>query len=300
MSEGKETQSGLNIWEWRAGITRLKLFLQLGPGVFWLIFFFVIPILLILSYSFHQFSDGVMQKALTLENYIRAVTQVVYFKIFIKSLWYGVVVTFFCLVIGYPCAYFLARTKYRRKEILFLALIIPFWTSIVVRTYAWKILLGTNGMVNHFLVELGLIEFPIRFLYTERAVFIGLIHVFLPFMILPLYASIEKIDLNLEEAAQDLGAGRWKTFLRVCLPLSFPGVSTGCLLVFILTVGSYITPDLLGGPGEIMISNVIQKEYYVSFNWPFGSSLAILLLFIILLLIITYNRVFKLEKITGG
>jgi ABC-type spermidine/putrescine transport system permease subunit I len=134
---------------------RLKLLSQLGPGVFWLVFFFVIPILLILTYSFYQFSDGVMQKTFTMENYIRAVTQHLYFKIFTKSLWYGVVVTSLCLLIGYPCAYFLARTKYKRKEMLFLALIVPFWTSIVVRTYAWKVLLGTNGLINHFLFELG-------------------------------------------------------------------------------------------------------------------------------------------------
>jgi spermidine/putrescine transport system permease protein len=279
---------------------RLKFFTQMGPGVFWLVFFFVIPLMLILTYSFYQFSDGVMHKAFTMENYIRAVTQHLYFKVFTKSLWYGVAVTSLCLLIGYPCAYFLARTKYKRKEILFLALIVPFWTSIVVRTYAWKVLLGTNGLINHFLVELGIIELPIRFLYTEKAVFIGLIHVFLPFMILPLYASIEKIEQHLEEAAQDLGANRLRTFLRVNLPLSLPGISTGCLLVFILTVGSYITPDLLGGPSEIMIANVIQKEYYVSFNWPFGSSLAMLLLFIILSLIMFYNRIFKLEKITGA
>lgn len=259
--------------------------------------FFIIPILLIVNFSFYHYSEGVVKETYTLENYIRAITQYVYFKIFVKSLWYGLVVTLLSLVIGYPCAFFLARTKYQRKEILFLALIVPFWTSIVVRTYAWKILLGTNGMLNHFLIQLGLIQDPIQFLYTEKAVIVGLIHVLIPFMILPLYASIEKISPMLEEAAQDLGANSLKTFLRVTLPLSSPGITTGCLLVFILTVGAYITPDLLGGPNELMISNVIQREYYVSFNWPFGSSLAILLLFIILALLIVYNRVFKLEKI---
>jgi len=296
----KASPPGPKMAAWSALRQRLKLLVQLGPGALWLMLFFVIPILLIFSYSFYQYSDGVMQKAFTLQNYVRAVTQHLYLKIFVKSLWYGVIVTSFCLLIGYPCAYFLARTKYQRKELLFLALIVPFWTSIVVRTYAWKVLLGTNGLVNHFLIELGLVQLPIRFLYTEKAVFIGLIHVFLPFMILPLYASIEKIQRHLEEAAQDLGANRLRTFLRINLPLSLPGITTGCLLVFILTVGSYITPDLLGGPSEIMISNVIQKEYYVSFNWPFGSSLAMSLLFIILTLIVFYNRIFKLEKITGA
>ena len=278
---------------------RAKFLLQLAPGTFWMILFFIIPILIIVNYSFYHYSEGVVQKTYTLENYVRAVTQYVYFKIFAKSLKYGLFVTLLSLVAGYPCAFFLARTKYRRKEILFLALIVPFWTSIVVRTYAWKILLGTNGMLNHFLIQLGLIQTPIQFLYTEKAVIVGLIHVLIPFMILPLYASIEKISPMLEEAAQDLGANRLKTFLRVTLPLSSPGITTGCLLVFILTVGAYITPDLLGGPKEMMISNVIQREYYVSFNWPFGSSLAILLLFIILALLIIYNRIFKLEKIKG-
>ena len=285
---------------YRGGIgKRLKLFIQLGPGVSWLVLFFFIPILVIFTYSFYHYADALMEPAFTLENYVRAFTQQVYFRIFIKSLRYGFIVTLACLLIAYPCAYFLARTRYKRKEVLFLALIVPFWTSIVVRTYAWKILLGTNGLVNYFLTQTGFIEDPIRFLYSERAVFIGLTHVFLPFMILPLYASIEKIDLSLEEAAEDLGASRLKTFLRVTIPLSLPGISTGCLMVFILTVGSYITPDLLGGPGEVMISNIIQKEYYVSFNWPFGSALAMLLLFIILVLILFYNRLFKLEKIAG-
>jgi spermidine/putrescine transport system permease protein len=279
---------------------KLKLFTQLGPGVFWMVLFFFIPILVIFTYSFYHYADGLMERAFTVENYVRAFTQQVYFRIFIKSLRYGVFVTLACLLIAYPCAYFLARTRYKRKEVLFLALIVPFWTSIVVRTYAWKILLGTNGLVNFFLTQTGFIEDPISFLYSERAVFIGLTHVFLPFMILPLYASIEKINLSLEEAAEDLGANRLKTFLHVTMPLSLPGISTGCLIVFILTVGSYITPDLLGGPSELMISNIIQKEYYVSFNWPFGSALAMLLLFIILVLILFYNRLFKLEKIAGG
>lgn len=279
---------------------RIKLFLELTPGLFWLFFFFIIPTLLILRYSFNQYSGGMMIKAFTLDHYIRAITGHIYLKVLLKSLWYGVMVTSSCLIIGYPCAYFLARTKFRRKEILFLGLIIPFWTSIVIRTYAWKVLLGTNGMVNYFLTQIGIIEDPIRFLYSEKAVFIGLTHVFLPFMILPLYATIEKINPFLDEAAQDLGANRLKSFLFVTLPLSFPGISTGCILVYILTIGSYITPDLLGGPTEMMISNLIQREYYAAFNWPFGSALGILLLIIILVLLLFYNKIFKLEKIAGG
>lgn len=275
---------------------RARLLILVGPGLTWIGLFFFLPLTLILVYSFYTFSDGQVIKTLTLENYARALQQSIYYKVFLKSLWYGVIVTVISLVIGYPCAHFLARTKFARRDILFVSLIVPFWTTIVVRTYAWKILLGSKGVVNSILIWTNLVDEPLRLLYTQTAVFFGLIHVFLPFMILPLYASIEKIDQSLEEAAMDLGASRLKTFLRVTLPLSLPGVSTGCLLVFILTVGSFITPELLGGPKEIMIANIIQREYYESFNWPFGFSLAVLLLMVVLTIVVIYNRLFKLER----
>lgn len=277
-----------------------KLAVQLGPGLLWLVAFFAVPIVLLLVYSFYRFTDGVMIETFTLENYARALHDTIYVQVFGKSLRYGLVVTLACLAIGYPVAYFLARAATRRRGLLFLALIIPFWTSIVVRTYAWKMLLGTNGLVNYTLEALGLIGAPIKMLYNETAVLVGLTHVFLPFMILPLYAVLEKIDPSLEEAAMDLGADRARTFLRVILPLSLPGISTGCLLVFILTIGSYLTPDLLGGPSEMMISNLIRSEYYVTFNWPFGGALAVLFLIITLAMIVVYNRLFKLERIVGN
>ena len=276
-----------------------RLWLPLTPGLFWLAVFFLIPILLILVYSFYTFSNGQMTASFTLENYIRAFETDVYRQVLLKSLRYGLIVSVMCLLIGYPAAYLLARTKYKRKELLFLALIIPFWTSIVVRTFAWKIMLGTNGFLNYYFQKIGLIEFPIRLLYTEYAVIVGLIHVFLPFMILPLYAVLEKTDPALEEAAYDLGANRLRTFLRVTLPLSLPGISTGCLLVFLLTIGSYLTPDILGGPGELMISNVIRSEYYVTFNWPFGGALAAIFLTITLFLILIYNRAFRFDARPG-
>lgn len=277
-----------------SGKTRLAI--QLGPGTAWLIAFFAIPIVLILVYSFYSFSDGQMSSALTFDNYQRALGTEVYRTVLFKSLRYGVIVTIACLLIGYPVAYVLARAGAKRRHLLFLALIIPFWTSIVVRTFAWKIMLGTNGLVNYLLRDLGLIDLPIKFLYTEQAVLVGLTHVFLPFMILPLYAVLEKIDPSLEEAAMDLGANRLRTFLRVILPLSLPGLSTGCMLVFILTIGSYLTPDILGGPSELMISNVIRNEYYVTFNWPFGGALASIFLIITLAMIVAYNRAFKFDR----
>lgn len=281
----------------RAGSRRL--IVQLGPGAFWLIVFFLVPILLVLIYSFYGFANGQMIREFTLDNYIRAFETDIYRQVLFKSLRYGFITSLVCLLVAYPVAYALARSTYKRKELLFLLLIIPFWTSIVVRTFAWKIMLGSNGFVNFSLRELGLIDLPIRFLYTETAVIVGLVHVFLPFMILPLYAVLEKMDPVLEEAAQDLGAGRLRTFLRVTLPLSLPGISTGCLLVFLLTVGSYLTPDILGGPGELMISNVIRAEYYVTFNWPFGGALATIFLALTLLVILLYNRVFRFERMFG-
>ncbi|MGM0584225.1 MAG: ABC transporter permease [Pseudomonadota bacterium] len=278
---------------------RKTLLLQLGPATVWLLVFFIVPVCLIFVYSFYKFEDGFMTQALTLENYVQIFEYPVYRDAFLKSLRYGLIVTVLSLIIAYPVAYFLARVVTKHKTLLFLLLIVPFWTSIVVRTYAWKLLLGTNGLVNYYLMQLGLAEFPVKFLFTERAVIIGLIHVFLPFMILPLYAVLDKMDPRLEEAAMDLGAGRIRTFLKVTLPLSLPGVSTGCLLVFILTIGSYLTPDLLGGPSEQMISNVIQSEYYVSFNWPFGSALAVAFLLIVLAMVLIYNRLYRLDNLTG-
>ena len=268
----------------------------LTPGGIWLILFFTVPIASVLLFSFYSFHEGEMIRDFTFENYVRALTTEVYRNVLLKSLWYGVIVTVICLMVGYPVAYFLARVSLRWRGLLFIALIIPFWTSIVIRTFAWKILLGTNGFVNFTLRDWGIIELPIKFLYQQEAVIIGLTHVFLPFMILPLYAVLEKIDRAHEEAAMDLGANRFRTFLRVTLPLSLPGVSTGCLLVFLLTIGSFLTPDILGGPGELMISNIIRDEYYVTFNWPFGGTLAALFLALTMLMIVVYNKLFKFDR----
>lgn len=279
-----------------AGRARWRLAGLLAPGGLWLILFFTVPIGSVLLFSFYSFSEGEMIRELTLENYARALGTEVYRNVLLKTLWYGVIVTTICLFVGYPLAYFLARVDKRWRGLLFIALIIPFWTSIVIRTFAWKILLGSNGLVNFTLRDLGLIDLPIRFLYSQQAVIIGLTHVFLPFMILPLYAVLEKIDRAHEEAAMDLGANRARTFLRVTLPLSLPGISTGCLLVFLLTIASFLTPDILGGPGELMISNIIRDEYYVTFNWPFGGALAALFLALTLGMIVIYNKLFRFER----
>lgn len=272
---------------WLAGL--------LSPGMIWLILFFSVPIAAVLVFSVFTNHDGQMFREFTMENYTRALTTAVYREVLMKSMWYGLLTTTACLLVGYPVAYLIARAQPSCQKLLFIGLIIPFWTSIVVRTFSWKILLGSNGFVNFTLRELGLIDVPIKFLYTQLAVNTGLVHVFLPFMILPLYAVLEKLDPAHEEAAMDLGAGRWMTFLRITLPLSLPGISTGCLLVFLLTIGSFLTPAILGGPSELMISNIIYDEYYVTFNWPFGGALAALFLALTLLMIVIYNKTFRFE-----
>ena len=265
------------------------------PGTFWLVIFFAVPMFLVLRTSFNSFVDAQLVHDFTLANYGRVFSELLYAKVLLKSLLTGLVVTVLCLVLGYPVAHFIARKAKRNREILFLGLIIPFWTSLVVRTYAWKILLGNNGVVNYHLLELGIIDSPIRMLFTTTAVVIGLVHVFLPFMILPLYASLENLDESLEEAAQDMGANRVQTFAKVIIPLTMPGIATGCLLTFLMTVNSFLTPNILGGPGDAMISNVIQSEFFGTFNWPFGSSLAIVFLIFALGFVFFYNRIFDLE-----
>ena len=258
-----------------------------------MLMFFVLPMCVLISLTFRSFIDAQITDQFTFDNYTRVLTEFVYLKVFLRSLGIAVAVTVVTLIAGYPVAHFVARHTYKYRDLLFLALIIPFWTSIVIRTFAWKILLGNSGMVNYYLLQLGIIDIPVQFLFTHTAVVIGLVHVFLPFMIMPIYVSLEKLDASIEEAAMDLGANKVKTFLRVTLPLSLPGVAMGCLLVFILSLGSFLTPDLLGGTGSLMVSNVIQAEFLENGNWPFGGALSVVFLVVSLAFVVIYNHFFK-------
>ena len=275
---------------------RARLLMLLGPGSLWLLIFFVLPMGVLIAMTFRAFFDAQITDNFTWDNYARIFTEPVYAKVFLRSFWIATVVTGVTLLLGYPVAHFIARKTRKHRDLLFLALIIPFWTSIVIRTYAWKILLGTSGFVNYLLREIGLIDVPLQMLFSTPAVVVGLVHVFLPFMIMPLYASLEKLDASMEEAAMDLGANRMWTFLRVTLPLTLPGVAMGCLLVFILSLGSFLTPDLLGGSNSLMISNIIQTEFLESGNWPFGGALSVVFLMISLMFIFVYNRLFNFDE----
>ena len=250
----------------------------LAGSLVWLGVFFLLPVAYLLAVSFAQRSPyGTVQWILGLGNYGRAF-QPLYLEIYWRSFAIALFTTVVCAVLSYPVAYTLAlRVSARWKSTLLLLVVIPFWTSFLIRTYAWMVILRAEGLVNNLLLDLHVIHEPLRLLYTPLAVLIGLVYGELPFMILPLYAVLERLDRSLLEAAQDLGANPWRTFWRVTLPLSAPGLVVGGMLVFIASLGAFITPDLLGGARTLMVGNLIQNQFAVVRDQPFGSAVAFLL-----------------------
>jgi len=248
-----------------------------------LIGFFLVPLFYLLAVSFAERSPyGTIAWVLGLRNYGRAF-QPIYLEIYWRSVWMALLTTVLCSVLGYPVAYAIAlRVSARWKSALLLLVVIPFWTSFLIRTYAWMVILRTEGVVNNLLQSLYLTHEPLRLLYTPLAVFIGLVYGELPFMILPLYAVLQKMDPTLLEAAQDLGASRVAAFLKVTLPLSRPGLVAGAVLVFIPSIGAFVTPDLLGGARTMMAGNLIQNQFALVRDQPFGSAVAFLLTFAVL------------------
>ena len=268
----------------------------LAPALLWLTFFFLIPLFSIFVYSFAQRGTyGGIRWVFTFDNYQR-LFQPLYVGIFWRSVSTGFVATLACLIIGYPFAYYLARYQYRWRNVLLLLVVIPFWTNFLIRTYAWILILRTEGVLNTALRWVFPDMPPIELLNTPIAVQIGLIYGYLPFMILPLYASLEKMEHALIEAAKDLGASPWKAFLRITLPLSLPGVTAGSMLVFIPTVGAFITPDLLGGGKVDYIGNVVERQFKTARDWPFGSALSFLLMGIVLVATVVYFRTLQAEE----
>ena len=258
----------------------------LAGSLIWLVDFFLFPLAYLLAVSFANRSPyGTVDWTLGLANYARAF-QPLYLEVYWRSFWMALLTTGLCVVLGFPVAYTLAlRVSKRWKSALLLLVVIPFWTSFLIRTYAWMIILRSEGVVNNVLLALHIIHEPLHLLYTPLAVMVGLVYGELPFMILPLYAVLQKLDPVLLEAAQDLGATRWPTFLRVTLPLSAPGLVAGSILVFIASVGAFITPDLLGGARTMMVGNLIQNQFAVARDQPFGSAVAFLLTFVVLVLV---------------
>lgn len=260
------------------------------PGTFWLVAFFLVPISIIWALSFgEQVSLTKTEITGTLEHYTRALGDPVYLKIIWKSVWMSAMATFICLLIAFPIAFLISFVRGRMKMILLAAVILPFWINLLIRTYALIAVFRSRGFVNFGLEWVyntlaldhlfGAFQ-PLELLYNNGAVLLGLIYVFMPFMVLPLYASIERLDKSLLEASLDLGAGQFKTFRRITLPLTMPGIVSGVILVFIPMLGSFLIPDLLGGTNAQMIGNVIERQFKAANNYPFGAALSFLLIYV--------------------
>ncbi len=274
---------------WFAARPNASGYALLAPGMIWLLLFFLAPIALMLAYSaMKRGLYGGVEPGFTLEHY-RRFFDPLYLDILLRTILWSFVCTVLCLVIGYPVAYVVARAGRWRQWLLFLV-VLPFWTSFLVRMFAMIFLLRDSGFINGVLLRVGLIHEPVALLYTPFAVMLGLVYGFLPLMILPIYASLEKLDVALLEAAEVLGATPWARFTRVIFPLSLPGVVAGSLLTFIPALGSFVTSDLLGGAKQVMIGNLIQNQFTVARNWPFGSAAAFVLMGVVLVAVVGYLR----------
>jgi spermidine/putrescine transport system permease protein len=250
---------------------------------------FLAPLLIVCAYSFlTRGVYGGISRPWTVESYQR-LADPIYLGILWRSFWVAGLSTTLCLLLGFPLALFVSRAG-KRKNLYLSLVILPFWTSFLVRTYAWMFLLRDTGLVNTALQKLGLIHDPLPLLYNNGAVVLGLVYGYLPFMVLPLYATLERLDRNLLEAAADLGARPWVTLTRIVVPLCAPGIRAGTILVFIPCLGAYLTPDLLGGGKSVMIGNLIQNQFTNARDWPFGSAISLTLMLIVMALLMIFVR----------
>jgi len=259
----------------------------------WLLVFFLLPFLLVLVIAFganEPDSAPPVELGLHFESFRLLFTDDLYLAAWISSLRIAATSTLAALVLGYPMAYAIARATPRRRPLLLMLVVLPFWTSFLIRVYAWMGLLAENGILNQFLRWTGLVPHPGTILGTEWAIHLGIVYAYLPFMVLPLYATLEKLDWSLLEAAADLGAKPTAAFFTVTLPLSLPGVTAGCLLVFIPAVGEFVIPDLLGGTNTLMIGKVLWDEFFTNADWPLASAVAILLLILLVGPIAIFQR----------
>jgi spermidine/putrescine transport system permease protein len=267
-----------------------------GPVSFWMLFFVLLPFLYIVLLSFlSRTAYGGVEYRFTLENYAM-MFQPVYLKVILKSLQLAFLTTVICLLAGYPLAYYIARKPAKTAAKLIILIMIPFWTNSIVRLYSISLIGQPNSFLNHFLMKIGVIREPLHFLYSDGAVIAGLILSMLAFAVLPLYASIEKLDKSLLEASSDLGAGPAATFFRVTLPLTMPGVVSSVILVFIPSLGMYYVPETLGGGKIMLIGSLVRNQFLVTRNWPFGASLSILLVVITLLMMWLYTRIARIDE----
>ncbi|HAS6349432.1 TPA: spermidine/putrescine ABC transporter permease PotB [Vibrio vulnificus] len=260
----------------------------------WLVLFVLIPNLMIIGTSFLTRDEAnLIEMTFTLDNYARLLDPL-YVKVLLHSFYMAIVATLICLVVGYPFAYIVAKMPHKWRPIMLFLVIVPFWTNSLIRTYGLKVVLGTQGVLNKALLSIGLIDTPIRIMFTETAVMIGLVYILLPFMILPLYSAIEKLDNTYIEAAKDLGANKFQTLTKVILPLTMPGIIGGCLLVLLPALGMFYISDLLGGAKNLLIGNVIKSQVLNARDWPFGAATSIALTIAMAIMLYAYYRAGKL------
>lgn len=268
-------------------------FVTIGVIGFWLVVFVFFPNILVLIVSLLTRDQvHIVQLKFTLSNYL-ALFDPIYLHVFLNSIGMAGITTAISIVLAFPFAYILSRLPSGYKNIALLMIIIPFWTSALIRTYSIKIILTTNGVINSILLKMGVISEPLNMLYTNGAVITGLVYTLLPFMILPLYASMEKLDRRLIEAANDLGAGRMQTLIKIIVPLTMPGLVAGSLLVFLPALGLFYIPDILGGAKTLLIGNLVKNQFLDAQNWPFGSAVSIMLTLIMGVLLLANYRTVK-------
>lgn len=276
----------------------LTVWLEFLPGALWLGVFLIIPLAMMVVISFWRTSFSGVEAAWNLDNYRKFLTDPMFIRLLLKSMRIAITVTVLLLIIAYPLAYWLAKKVHSFKYLALILMIIPYWISYVIRTYAWYPLLGNKGFINALLLGLGVIDTPLQVLiFNQFTTHLGLMVVYLPFAVIPIYLSLDRLSDRYLEAAQDLGAGPFQTFMHVTLPLSLPGVLGASLMVFILAVGAYVTPEILGGPSGIMYGQIIADQFGITFNWAWGGTLALFLMVVALTWILSIGRWVKLRKI---
>lgn len=268
------------------------------PYILWTILFTIVPLLIILIFSLSASSKiGNLSMDFTLDRYVQFF-EPIYADVFFRSIKLSLYSTAFCLILGYPVAYIIANKKMKMRNFLILFIILPQWTNFLLRTYAWMSILKDNGPINAFLINIGLIKEPLTLLYTDGAVLMGMVYNFLPYMILPIYTVILKIDKAYVEAARDLGASGSTTFRKIILPLSMPGIVSGIIMVFMPAISTFVISDLLGGGHSMLMGNLIQNQFLAARNWQFGSAISMILIFIILITMLVLNKYSSSDK--GG
>lgn len=284
--------------------------LVIGIPLLFLLSFFLFPFLIVFKISVSEmdnvvfkelfsWTEGVLQLKVKLGNYIYIAQDDLYFRTYLSSLKFATITTVICLFVAYPFAYFIALSTPEKRPALLMLVMLPFWTSFLLRVYAWKMLLADNGVFNNIALGAGLISEPLKMMNTPFSLVLGMVYTYLPFMILPLYANLVKMDLRLLEAALDLGATSWQAFWRITVPLSKSGIIAGSMLVFIPCVGEFVIPELLGGPQTLMIGRVLWDEFFSNNDWPMAATVAVVMVLLIIVPLAWFNK-YQAENTSGG